>query len=133
MSNVVYDNFILENKLEDQLKTKLDLSQFLTVDNSLAQAPGMRKKINVYSGTGDVQEVAQGEGNTENMEIGFAQKEYVVGTTQGRSIYYDEQAMTDPTAIDNLIKYMNEVMVNDFTDKAIAEMSNASLQKSVSA
>jgi len=132
MANQIYDNFVLENALENQLTTGLDMALFLTVDNSLALEAGMKKKVHVYSGTGDVEDLQMGSGNSASMEIGFIEKEYEVGVTQGRGVYYDEQAMRDPFAIDSLVKYMGDTMINDFTEKAINEMKNAELGQVVS-
>lgn len=55
MANKIYENFVLENKFEDLLTTKVDLSNYMTVDTSLTEAPGMKKKIHKYTATGDVQ------------------------------------------------------------------------------
>ena len=47
--NVVYDNFVLENKFKDILKTKLDAVKFMTVDSDLQGVEGMKKTINTYT------------------------------------------------------------------------------------
>ena len=39
-----YDNFVLAEEIKSILDTKLDMNRFLTVDYSLAEAPGMKKK-----------------------------------------------------------------------------------------
>lgn len=54
MAHTIYQNFVLENKIEDILKTKIDLQNYMTVDESLTQAPGMKKVINTYTATGEV-------------------------------------------------------------------------------
>ena len=98
-TNTVYDNFYLSNEIEDQFNSKLDLQQFCTVDRSLEGAPGMLRKINVYSATSGTQEVAMGAGNNKSINVSYAQKEYRIKTAQNRFEYYDEQAMTDPMLI----------------------------------
>lgn len=126
MANKVYENFVLENKFEDLLTTKVDLSNYMTVDTSLTEAPGMKKKIHKYTATGDVQDLAMGEGNTDTIESTFTEVEYEVGTTQARGIYHDEEAMTDPITVDNILRAMADKMANDFTRKAIKEYGKAS-------
>ena len=60
----VFDNFVLETKLKNQLLTKLDMNQFITMDYQLTENPGMKKVIRTYVGTGNVEDLAMGEGNT---------------------------------------------------------------------
>lgn len=124
--NTVYSNFVLENKLEDILATKVDLSNYLTVDRSLTENAGMIKKIHKYTVAGDVQDLAMGYGNTDTIESSFTEEAYTVGVTQGRAVYYDEEAMTDPIVVDNLVRGVADTMTNDFTAKAIAEYKKAS-------
>lgn len=126
MANKVYENFVLENKFEDLLTTKVDLSNYMTVDSSLTETAGMKKKIHKYTATGDVQDLAMGEGNTDTIESTFTEVEYEVGTTQARGVYYDEEAMTDPITVDNILRAMADKMTNDFTRKAIKEYGKAS-------
>lgn len=122
MPHVVYDNFVLENKIENFLDTAMDMNQFITIDRSLTETAGMLKKIHKYTATGNVQEVAMGEGNDESIEVSFSEVEYRVGTTQGRFDYYDEEAMTDPMVVEVGLKKMSANMTNDLTRKAIGEM-----------
>ena len=61
----VFDNFVLETRLENQLITKLNMNQFITMDYSLTEQPGMVKKIRTYVGTGGVEDLDMGDGNTE--------------------------------------------------------------------
>jgi len=125
----LYSNFVLENKFESVLKTKLDLMNYLTADYSLQANPGMIKKVHTYKPTGSVEDLSQGNGNTQSIDAGFLEREYTVGVTQGRFPYYDEQAMTDPAYVDAGIKGLAEIMANDLTSKAIAEFGHAILAK----
>lgn len=124
-SNVCYDNVVLANKFDDILTTKVNMSQYMTIDTSMTEVAGMTKQINVYTAEGDVEDLKMGEGNTEDISVSYTTKEYVVGTTQGRFQYFDEQAMTDPMAIESGLKGLAQSMTNDFTAKAIAEMAKA--------
>ena len=63
----VFDNKVLETKLQNDLITKLDMNQFITMDYQLAEEPGMVKKVRVYSGTGAVDDLAMTEGNTNSI------------------------------------------------------------------
>ena len=90
MPNVIYDNFVLENKYSSILTTKLDLQRFMTVDNTLTANAGMIKKVITKTASGDVEDLEMGEGNTEAIEVSTSTKDYVVGTTQGKFVYYDE-------------------------------------------
>lgn len=127
MAHTIYDNFVLENKMEDLLTTAVDMNAYMTADTSLTENAGMKKKVNTYTATGNVQELGMGEGNTEDIEVSFITNEYEVGTTQGRTYYYDEQEMTDPYAIDVALKGLADIMTNDLTAKAIAEFKKATM------
>ena len=127
MAHTIYQNFILANKVSDILSTQVDLNTYMTVDTELAENAGMKKVINTYTATGNVQNLAMGEGNTADIEVSFTPTEYTVGTTQGRFKYYDEQEMTDPMVVDAGLDGIAKTMVNDFTTKAIAEYEKATL------
>jgi len=127
MANIVYDNIVLANKIEDILTTSVDLTNYMTVDTSLTQEAGMTKKVNIYKATGDVEDLAMGEGNTGDIEVSFDTHDYIVGTTQGRFQYYDEQAMTDPMVVEAGLEGAAKTMINDFTAKAITEFGKATL------
>lgn len=127
MAHTIYQNFVLENKIEDMLTTQLALSQFATVDNSLTENAGMKKTINTYTATGNVQDLAMGVGNSQDIEVSFTPKTYTVGTTQGRFQYYDEQEMTDPMVVDAGLAGISAKMTNDLTAKIIAAFNGASL------
>jgi len=53
-SHTIYDNFVLENKINELLTTAIDLSNYMTVDNSLTENAGMTKIINRYTAEGNV-------------------------------------------------------------------------------
>lgn len=127
MAHTIYQNFILANKVSDILTTQVDLNTYMTVDTELAENAGMKKVINTYTATGNVENLAMGEGNTADIEVSFTPTEYTVGTTQGRFKYYDEQEMADPMVVDAGLDGIAKTMVNDFTTKAIAEYEKATL------
>lgn len=127
MANQVYDNVVLANKIEDILTTAVDLTSYMTVDTSMTQEAGMKKKINTYKAQGDVETLGMGVGNTGDIEVSFSTKEYTVETVQGRFQYYDEQAMTDPMVVQAGLEGIAKTMINDFTAKAVAEFDKATL------
>ena len=129
MGNVIYPDVVIEKKYESVLSTKLDMQQFMNVDYSLSEDSGMIKKVITKTVSGNVEDLAMGAGNTEYVEVGTSVVDYEVGVTQGRFAYYDEEAMSDDRIVEAGLTGLAEVMVNDFTAKAIAEMDKASLQQ----
>ena len=133
MAHTIYQNFVLENKLEDLLVTHIDMNQFATQDTSLVEEAGMTKKINQYTSTGDVEDLAMGVGNTDEIEVSFTQVPYTVGVTQGRFAYFDEQERTDPMVVDAGLYGLATRMTNDLTNKIVAELDKATLTYDASA
>ena len=131
MANTRYENFVLENRLKDQLETKLSMLDYVTVDDTLTETAGMTKKINVYLATGEAEDVKEGEGNTQSIEMSYVPREYVVGTTQARFIYTDEDEMTDPYLVDAGITKLSEALINKLNRKVNDEYWNATQYVSV--
>lgn len=125
MPNVIYDNKVLENKIENLLTTSIDVNAYMTADYSLAQEAGMIKTVNVYTASGNVEDLAQGEGNTGDISVSFTPHNYTVGTTQGRFVYFDEEAMKDPMVVETGLKALADKMTNDLSAKAIVEFGKA--------
>ena len=122
----VFDNEVLETKLENQLTTVVDMNQFVTADYSLSANPGMTFRVRKYVGSGDVEDVAMGVGNSGDIGASFTEVPYTVGTTQGRVVYFDEQQMDDPTSIDKAINHLAEQLTNDFSAKIVGELAKGS-------
>lgn len=127
MAHTIYQNFVLENKIEDLLTTSIDMNAYMTADYSLTESAGMKKVINTYTASGNVEDLAMGVGNSGDIEVAFTPKEYTVGVTQGRFPYYDEQEMTDPMVVETGLKGLADKMTNDLTAKAIAAMGETTL------
>lgn len=130
MPNTIYSNFYLSNEIEDQYNSRLSLLRFATVDNSLVGTAGMIRKINVYSATDGVEKLEMGKGNTKSIEVSFAPKEYKITLAQGRFEYYDEELMTDPTAIQTGINHIAVDMFNTVNADIYAELMKATLTAS---
>ena len=129
MAHTIYENFVLENKIENFLKTNIDMNNYITADYTLAENAGMTKKVHIYTATGNVEDLAMGEGNTGDINASFTEKEYKVGITQGRFPYFDEEEDTDPMVVEVGIEKLAKEMINDLTTKAIAEMGKTELTK----
>lgn len=132
MAHTIYQNFVLANQIEDQYNSYLDLARFCTVDNSLTGTPGMVKKINVYSATAGTEKVAMGAGNTKDIDVSYAEKEYTILTAQNRFKYFDEQEMTDPMVVETGLKHMATDMFNHVNADIFAEFNKATLTHTAS-
>lgn len=126
MANTIYNNIVLENKYNSVLATKLDLQRFMTVDNTLSVNAGMTKKVITKTATGAVDDLLKGQGNTNSVEVSTSTNDYTVGTTQGKFVYFDEEAMADPAVVDAGLTGLAEKMVNSFVAKAVAEWEKGS-------
>jgi hypothetical protein len=91
------------------------------VDNSLVGTPGMIKKVNVYSATDGTEKLAMGAGNTKDIEVSYAEKEYEILMAQNRFKYFDEQEMTDPMVVTTGMRHMATDMFNHVNADVFAE------------
>lgn len=126
--NTLYENFFLENEVEDQFVTHLDLSQFCTIDNTLDATEGMIKKINVYTATDAAEELEIGVGNSGAIVVSFTTKQYKVKLVQDRFKYYDEEALIDPVAILTGVRKLGTDMFNKMNKDVFTEMNKATLK-----
>lgn len=122
-----YDNYVLANEIEDQYNSRLDLTRFCTIDNSLEGTPGMKKTIRVYSATSGAEDVAMGSGNTKDIEISYDDDTYTVLTTQARFPYYDEELMKDPKVVETGVGMLSTDMFNSTQSKIYAEFLKSQL------
>ena len=128
MANTVFANKIIEAKAKDLLTTAVNTRNLMAVDSSLAAEAGMTKTINVYTYSGEAEELAAGEGNTNRGSISYEGKDYTVKMVQQAFDYQDEDFMKDNTIVDNMLKGANQVMVNKMTADFIAEVDKATLK-----
>jgi HK97 family phage major capsid protein len=101
----------------------------MAVDNTLAAEAGMTKTINVYTYSGEAEELGIGEGNSNRGSIAYEGKDYTVKMVQQAFDYADEDFMKDNTIVDNMLKGANQVMVNKMTSDFIAEAAKATLSQ----
>lgn len=125
MANQVYENFVLASMIEDQYNSYLDLLRFAVVDNSLTGTAGMKKIVNQYNATNGTEKVAMGAGNTKSIEVAYTDAEYAILCAQNQFDYFDEQAMTDPTAVQTGIRHMAVDMFNTVNADILAEFAKA--------
>ena len=133
MAHTVYENIVLSNKINDILTTQIDLNNYMTIDTSMTESAGMKKVINTYTASGNVEELGMGEGNSTEITVSFTPTEYEVKTYQGKFAFYDEQEMTDPMVGDVGLEGSAKTMINTFTTKAIDEFKKATLVQSATA
>ena len=105
----------------------------MTIDTSMTESAGMKKVINTYTASGNVEELGMGEGNSTEITVSFTPTEYEVKTYQGKFAFYDEQEMTDPMVVDVGLEGSAKTMINTFTTKAIDEFKKATLVQSATA
>lgn len=127
MANTVYANKVIEAKAKDLLTTAVNTRNLMTVDSSLTESEGMTKTINVYTYTGEAEELAVGEGNSSRGSIAYEGKDYTVKRVQQTFDYNDADFMKDNTVVDNMLKGANQVMVNKMTADFVAEAKKATL------
>jgi hypothetical protein len=120
-----FPNFVLENTIEDQYNSHLDLMRFCTVDNSLVGVAGDTKKIRVYRASDATEKLAMGEGNTKNIEVTYSDEEYTILLAQNRFPYYDEELMRDPLVVDTGVRHMTTDMFNHTQADVFAEFNKA--------
>ena len=130
MANTVYSNKIIEAKAQDLLTTAVNTRSLMTVDNSLTQEAGMTKTINVYTYTGEAEEVGAGEGNSVRGSVSYKGTDYTVKMVQQAFDYQDEDFMKDNTIVDNGVKGATQVMTNKMTADFIAECGKATVSHS---
>lgn len=129
MSNTTFSNKVIEAKAKDLLTTALNTRSLMTIDNSLTANAGMTKTINVYTYSGEAEELAAGVGNTASKRgsITYTGTDYTVKMVQQAFDYLDEDFMKDNTIVDNMLKGANQVMVNKMTADFITECAKATL------
>jgi hypothetical protein len=120
-----FPNEVVAKEIEDQYNSHLDLMRFCTVDNSLVGVAGDKKKIRVYRATDATERLAMGEGNTKNIEVTYAEKDYEILMAQNRFPYYDEELMRDPLVVDTGVRHMTTDMFNFTQNDIFTEFNKA--------
>ena len=125
--NTVYENEVIASQLKDNLATRFNARNYMTIDNELAESAGMIKKIHTYKYEGKVEVLAEGQGNTVRGRITFDSAPYEVKTAQQVFDYTDEEFMQDPKVVDYGVAGASNEMVNDITKKYFDELKKANM------
>ena len=131
MANTVFENKVIEAKATDLLTTAVNARSLMTVDNSLAETEGMTKTINVYTYSGKVEKLADGEKNSTRGSIAFVGTDYKVQRVQQVFDYNDSDFMKDNNVVDMSLTGANALMVNEMTADFYAECAKATLAHEV--
>ena len=126
-TNTVFNNKIIEAKANDLLTTAVNTRNLMTVDNSLTAQAGMTKTINVYTYSGEAEELDAGEGNTNRGSVAYVGTDYTVKLVQQVFDYQDEDFMKDNNVVDMGVKGATQVMTNKMTADFITECEKATL------
>lgn len=128
MANTIFDNKIIEAKANDLLATAINTRSLMTVDTSLAETAGMTKTINVYTYTGEAEELANGEGNSVRGALSFVGNDYKVKRVQANFDYTDDDFMMDNSVVDNGVKGATAILKNKMNADFFAECAKATLK-----
>lgn len=129
----LYENFVLENKMTDLVNTALDVNALFTTDNSLEGEAGLKKVINKYTYTGEVETLAKGAANSVKGAVNFVPSEYAIERYQQTFEYNDMDVMQDPYILDVATKGAAELMANHVRAKYFAELAKISKTHDASA
>lgn len=129
MANTIFDNKIIEAKAKDLLTTAINTRSLMSVDTELAQTAGMTKTINVYTYSGEAEEVGIGEGNSTRGALSYTGKDYTVKMVQANFDYADEDFMKDNTVVDNGVAGATAILKNKMTADFFAECAKATLKQ----
>jgi hypothetical protein len=128
MANTVFDNKIIEAKAKDLLTTAINTRALMTVDTSLAESAGMTKTINVYTYTGEAEELANGEGNSVRGALSFVGNDYKVKRVQANFDYTDDDFMMDNSVVDNGVAGATAILKNKMNADFFGECAKATLK-----
>jgi hypothetical protein len=127
MANTIFDNKIIEAKAKDLLTTAINTRSLMAVDTELAQSAGMTKTINVYTYSGEAEEVGVGEGNSTRGALSYVSNDYTVKMVQANFDYADEDFMKESTVVDNGVAGATAILKNKMNADFFAECAKATL------
>ena len=127
MAHVIYDHSFLSNEVEDQFNSHLDLMRFCTVDRTLEGTAGMKRLVNVYTASNGTEKLAEGQGNSKSIEVGYTQREYNIELAQNRFEWNDEAAMKDPNLVPVGMHHAGTDMFNTVNGDVFGEFEKASM------
>ena len=122
----LYDNIVLENKMTDLVNTNIDVNALFTTDNSLELEAGLKKIVNKYTYSGEVEKLAKGAKNTARGAVAIVPAEYVVNRYQHTFGYNDMDVMQDPYVLDVMTTGASTIVANDIKSQYFAELAKVS-------
>ena len=125
MAHTLYENFVLENKMTDLVNTQLDVNSLFTIDNSLVGAAGLKKVINKYTYTAQVEKLAKGAKNSDEAKgkVSFTPTEYEINRYQQTFEYNDMDVMADPELLNVATSGAATLMTNEIKTEYFAELA----------
>lgn len=128
MAIATYENFVLENKMTNDINTNIDVNALFTVDNSLEQAAGLIKYVNKYTYAGDVEELAQGAANDASTRgsVTLETVPYEVKRYQHTFGYNDMDVMKDPYVLDVMTNGASIVVADHMREQYFEELAKIS-------
>lgn len=84
MANQILNVPVIEKEFENQLVTKLNIDQFLKLDDTLTKNEGDTVTVVRYEGLNGVEALDMGSGNTTSMEVKKTSHDYKVKCFQGK-------------------------------------------------
>ena len=112
-----YPNEVVETAINDFLVSTVELRGYCTLDNSLAENPGMIKVIRRYKKTGQAVNVDIGEDVTDasgtRMAVAWEDNDYTAKVMQQEFQAFDEDVYTDPKFVDVGIQSIGEALWNN--------------------
>lgn len=124
-SHVLYDNEVIETKIEELLESNVDVRVLMTIDNSLVGVAGDKKTVNTYDYTGTIEKLGRGEGNTVSGKVSYTSESKEIELFQSNFSYYDEDVRRDPMVVEVGLKGIKADFINDLQDKFYAEVAKA--------
>lgn len=121
-TGTIFNNVVIQNRVDNALNTQLETRTLMTIDNSLQGADGMQVKIKKYTYTGSAEEVAKGETATAG-SVGYVDADYTVKRVQAKFVYNDDDAMQDSKYVEAGIDGMPKSMVNYANTKFYGELA----------
>lgn len=126
MAIALYENHVLENKMTDLVNTNIDVNALFTTDDSLQLEAGLKKVINRYTYSGEVEKLAKGAKNSTRGAVALVPTEYTVERYQHTFGYNDMDVMQDPYVLDVMTTGAATIVANDIRAQYFAELAKIS-------
>lgn len=123
MSIQTIPNQVIEAKITDIANSQLDMRGLFVVDNDLAQAAGLTKRVYKYTYTGYVENLNKGAKNTNKGAVALAYNDYTVNRYQQTYEFNDMDVMADPNIVNVLAEGAGKAMANEIRGEYFTELA----------